>query len=746
MKCTLVRRIGTVEAIFDPRLKWDLMLDLCAWTNSFVSLCILIGSTDTLDFMSMFQSLLDAHTTYYLPSGYGAVYFTTPFAIKSRMENGAQKFYTGAPPYPFELWVQVCGLDCPYSESMEGWEISQLNGTDVPSYIKSFSRIGGTYYDDGVRANAFLATGWGQTSLSSNLMPPANFTITLINPSTDVPITMTLPFAFGGELGFNQSSLRAANAALTSSKRAHELFAERLLLDALSQESAHLRRRSDPDSQGRASEVDSAILELSLNLERIRVDSQLAHAVLRRDGAKALLTEDKLPFIPSPRQRMDDVFRLEKALFPRKTESSAQFDAESKEVENLIERNNEARKEYRNAKENSTIEIPVITGTASSFTTYTTYPSSPTNAYEGLSAFYGSYKKTSVVRLRSFSASVADTNWVNSLQNAANTRASKGLSNNLILDVTNNGGGSVCLCLHSLSYLVNAWSDLSVITGSDIVYSPYDIRMSPLLDLLYQVGGLTSSGAFNTTTGAFMGTSFYLNPTSRTIGSQTSEYTQPFNWNPCGTSNQFFTKAATYHFDKIIVITDGRCGSACAYFLTQLRENNKARIVSYGGLYGEPLATSSFAGGNVYTWDYIRSVLPSVPANPYTSYIAYNIRENFSAGKYPSTPRQFDRLEADWYLPYWNNLWRFYNVDNYDPSARFTLYESVLPLFDEMPSGLASAASPSASGSSPLYGPSSSVANPFPASPYSSATPLPLGPSIYATLISFSAILISLFC
>ena len=625
--------------------------------------------------MTAFQGLMDANTVYYLPNGYGAVYYTTPFAIKSKVVGGEQKFYAGQPPYPFELWVQVCGASCAYSESMQGWEISTLNGVDVPSFIKSFSRGGGTYYDDGVRANALIAGFlFGQSSLTLNNMPDETFVATLINPTTSEQVEMTLPFAFGGSAsGWSRTAMINANT-YSNTKRSHELFAERQLLDALHARAGDLHKRGISSSDSDSQRVDTAITELTMNLERIRVDTLLTQATLRRDGAKAL-EENRLPFIPSPRERLEDVMRLHQALWNNK--------ANNQTLSETIE-SHEAPKRRSTLSTNSATEASVIPGDPSKWKMYTTVPSSSPNYFEALPAYCGSYRGTSVLRLASFTT--ATSYWTESVTNAVNRRQINGLNDNLIIDVTNNGGGSVCLNYHTMSYLVNAWTDLSRVYGEDILYSEYDIRRSDVLASLYE-NNLLDADAFNTTTGASLGMSYYNNPTSRTIGSGTSSYTQGFNWNPCGTANLYFAEAS-YHFDKIIVMTDGRCGASCAYFVTQLRENDKVRLVSYGGIYGEPLATSSFAGGNALNWDFLRSTIPGAVGNPYSSYASFNLRANYSPGKYPGTPRQFERLEADWYLPLWDSFFRFYNADNYNTTARFALYESVLPLFDQMPGNL----------------------------------------------------------
>ena len=665
--------------------------------------------------MTAFQSLLDAHTTYYLPAGYGSVFFATPFAIKSRVIGGQQKFFTSQPNYPYFLWAKVCGTGCAYTEAMQGWEISKLNDVAVPTFIKSFSRGGGTYYDNGVRANAFLSgTLFGQSNLMMSNMPDATFKVTLINPSSGQEVPMTLPYAFGGLMAdWSRASMIANNAHPSLTKRSHELFAERQLLDTLQAHAGELRKRG-ADSSADLQQVEAAITELSLNLERIRVDTLLTRATLRRDGVAAL-EEGRLPFIPSPRQRMEDVMRLQAALWNQKPNAetlASKFES------------HEAPKQRSASSTSAAVEASVIAGDASQWKLYTaTSPSDP-NSFEALPAYYASYRDTSILRLNSFLTTGGY--WIQSVNNVISRRTANNLNDNLIIDVTNNGGGSVCLNYATLAYLVNAWTDLSRVYGDDIVYSEYDLRMSPVLAGLNGANYLVYPDAFDVSTGANLGKTYYNNPTTRTIGSKSSSYTRGFNWNPCGNSNLYFTSPTNYHFDKIMVLTDGRCGSSCAYFVSQLRENNKVRVVSYGGIYGEPLATSSFAGGNVLSWDYITDTLPSYPQNPFSAYIAFNLRANYSPGKYPGTPRQFDRLEADWYLPIWDSLYRSYTSNINNATARFALYESILPLFNEMPGGLSRAAAPSSPSSTtvPSVTPTSTPSAFVPISAGTSVVPL----------------------
>jgi hypothetical protein len=64
----------------------------------------------------------------------------------------------------------------------------------------------------------------------------------------------------------------------------------------------------------------------------------------------------------------------------------------------------------------------------------------------------------------------------------------------------------------------------------------------------------------------------------------------------------FWIDNGGYYFDKIIILTDGTCGSACAYFATKMKVDQKAYLVSTGGVVGQPMDIAAFAGGNVEDW------------------------------------------------------------------------------------------------------------------------------------------------
>ena len=698
--------------------------------------------------MKAFTQLLDAHTTYYLPQGYGSIYYASPFTLKSRLVGGVQKFYAGDNGFPYSLWATVCPSPCPFTESMYGWEITSINDLPVGDFIKNFSRLLGTYYDDGVRANS-LFSSFGQTSLYSRDMPDANFSVTFVNPSDSSSSTITIPFGFGANTaGWTRGTMLSRNSNILRRSSA-EMYAEADLREALSNRVSELRKRSsDASARNDLVRASNALEELTSIIQRAASESAARLDFLRRRGREVYTTDEgSIPSVISPRERIEEVMRLSSALWPERSSIEAQnadFEAYlAKEA--ASPRNTAARKSTSAA-----VEKPLIAGDVNEWVLRSSISASQ---YETLS-YYGHYRDTTVVRLRRFAhatTGTVDTTFSEALNAAIAGRTTYNKGDNLIIDVTNNGGGLVCLNYQSLSFLVKAWANrANRLYGDDIVFSEYDMRLSALASLQYNAGTYDSSSAYiNATNGARMGSSHISRPVTRTINSKTSKYSRVFNWNPCSLTYSLTPPA--YNFDKIIVITDGRCGSSCAYFISQLRENNKVRVVSYGGIYGEPLATSSFAGGNVYNWnDDVLYWNPALPSNPFTGYIAYNLRQNYSPGKYPGTPRQMARLEADWYLPQWDSFFLYTNVVN--ASARISLYESVLPLFDEMPSGLARTAAappapnappvvitPSGEPFSPVVTPDTPTSTPstFP----SSSPPSPTGAAPAVQMSSFIALI-----
>ena len=60
--------------------------------------------------------------------------------------------------------------------------------------------------------------------------------------------------------------------------------------------------------------------------------------------------------------------------------------------------------------------------------------------------------------------------------------------------------------------------------------------------------------------------------------------------------------------EKLVILTDGTCGSTCASFTKIPQEASKATFVGAGGLWMQSMDVSSFAGGFVCNPDYLQNI------------------------------------------------------------------------------------------------------------------------------------------
>jgi len=227
----------------------------------------------------------------------------------------------------------------------------------------------------------------------------------------------------------------------------------------------------------------------------------------------------------------------------------------------------------------------------------------------------------------------------------------------VVVDVTGNGGGYVCLAYATLRFLSAAFSGTAL-------YEGYDYRISPISDQL------VDSGAEDGSTKLILGTenpypdnSWYSPATTETRGGEQGSFTPRWGFY-CGTEDQppedtFWIENAGHYFKKIAIISDGTCGSACNYFVTKFVVSGAAFVLSYGGITGQVMDSCSFAGGDVEDWQsWIEQDLQGPP--PYDFYDSMNpaplqlptsaaTRFNFAEVYYPgeTNPREFNRYPAN---------------------------------------------------------------------------------------------------
>ncbi|KAG0026905.1 hypothetical protein BGZ81_006034 [Podila clonocystis] len=169
----------------------------------------------------------------------------------------------------------------------------------------------------------------------------------------------------------------------------------------------------------------------------------------------------------------------------------------------------------------------------------------------------------------------------------------------LILDMTNNGGGSV-----DFAYFIN-----SVLFPATLPYFDEDLRASPIAQGVAQAAGkMTSvssifdSRGYNSvaTRKPFKDATMFTKTVSMSRGGSTSAYTQrnffDYAWPfmPMAKNETLPWKAA-----DMAIVTNGFCGSACTMIATRFNVMNKVRTYAVGGIYKRPLSYFSFPGGFV---------------------------------------------------------------------------------------------------------------------------------------------------
>jgi hypothetical protein len=234
----------------------------------------------------------------------------------------------------------------------------------------------------------------------------------------------------------------------------------------------------------------------------------------------------------------------------------------------------------------------------------------------------------------------------------------------IVVDVMQNGGGYVCLGLRLVELLVEEYED-----DHTKVQMIYDLPHSPLMDLYIDVvnapnpypdpGDVEQILNRETQEQFVDGRAYYYPGRNLTQGGVTSWRTNPFsldcsvaegmpanNWRP----PKFMP------VEKLIILTDGTCGSTCASFTKIPQEAGKATFVGAGGLWDEGMDVSSFAGGFVCNPDYLQNI-----ANwSGTTFPKFETNQRWQFGwatwysaKLPSRPVQFTVQDPNYREAFW---------------------------------------------------------------------------------------------
>eukprot|EP01033_Poteriospumella_lacustris_P006649 gene6649-4792_t len=195
----------------------------------------------------------------------------------------------------------------------------------------------------------------------------------------------------------------------------------------------------------------------------------------------------------------------------------------------------------------------------------------------------------------------------------------------MVVDVMQNGGGYVCLGLRTLEMLVQEYYD-----DHTKLQMHYDLPHSKLMDAYIGVVNAPNPYPYPqdveqildpATQQSFVdGRAYYYPGRNVTMGGRVSWRTNYFALD-CREAEALPAGFAPTKFlprERLVILTDGTCGSTCASFTKIPQEADKATMVGAGGLWNENMDVSSFAGGFVCNPGYLSllSELSNLPPFP----------------------------------------------------------------------------------------------------------------------------------
>eukprot|EP00462_Mataza_sp_D1_P021984 CAMPEP_0175146878 /NCGR_PEP_ID=MMETSP0087-20121206/15642_1 /TAXON_ID=136419 /ORGANISM="Unknown Unknown, Strain D1" /LENGTH=675 /DNA_ID=CAMNT_0016431927 /DNA_START=37 /DNA_END=2061 /DNA_ORIENTATION=- len=259
----------------------------------------------------------------------------------------------------------------------------------------------------------------------------------------------------------------------------------------------------------------------------------------------------------------------------------------------------------------------------------------------------------------------------------------------LVVDVMQNGGGYVCLGLRLLEMLIEPF-------GSDHkrVQMVYDLPHSDLMTAYIQSVNAPDpypdpqkvEQILNPATQQpfIDGKAYYYPGRLLTQGGVKTQRTNAFSLNCAEAEAMPVPDFKPYKWlppERLLILTDGTCGSTCASFTKIPQEQGLATFVAAGGLWKQPMDVSSFAGGFVCNPDYL-GVIANLSGSPPFPQFLTNQRWQFGWATWysqllPSRPVQFTEQEPNFRVPFWGFPSRLVNK-TVTTDAVSGLYDSVI--------------------------------------------------------------------
>ena len=263
---------------------------------------------------------------------------------------------------------------------------------------------------------------------------------------------------------------------------------------------------------------------------------------------------------------------------------------------------------------------------------------------------------TIALKISTFSPDV-ESQFLSVLHKTLTTAESKEVKN-LIVDVIGNGGGSICLGYKIINQLVSERNPEGT----------YDIIHSNLTDALVQKASKMREMI------PVYGPSFWSNK-QRKVYSDSSWYEPGIEYSRGGKVSNYSQRVfhacdyddsvPTHKFQRILILSDGLCGSTCAVFSSHLDEVEKVDTVALGGIISTPngMQYFSFPGGQVLELDYIFQLqdymgikpaqIPRFPNDATFRFAAVEIYPWLKGKGHFKTPLEFVYRPAQYRVPLW---------------------------------------------------------------------------------------------
>ncbi|KAI9513435.1 hypothetical protein F5148DRAFT_5147 [Russula earlei] len=298
----------------------------------------------------------------------------------------------------------------------------------------------------------------------------------------------------------------------------------------------------------------------------------------------------------------------------------------------------------------------------------------PTNGSSGvIKSFVLPGNKTGVMFVGSFDGNF--TQFPNDVVAAINDLQASGVTN-LLIDVTNNGGGFVCLGLYLHQYLA----------GSNFGTSAFEStsRANPLAQRILRADirqNLNSTNSFYTgdnwqfVNGSKMSqTDDYNDPSVLYIINNRNEPTSQRFEDLCPLANVTLPESPPFDLSNVAIVGNGNCASTCALFTTLMYELHNTTMVVFGGHPDLPIEFKGMAGNQVLEWAELDSEIKTAglkqdPLAPPDLIVNANMRHNWrTAYSYfdKNTPIAYRSEQPQYRFPYTEktynnpqNVWLF---------------------------------------------------------------------------------------